>query len=201
MKLQKNINALTLVELIAAGMITVFMMIAIASMDISLRNLFDRSTKDGMVVTRLSAVINHVSQRLANAVGDQTGLSGWGEGVAANPNAGTLHIQLENSPAETPENYSDNDWVLYTFDSITHELRYCTTTSISGSCGTILKTFPNITYFRPELIEDNTMPNRKFFVFLTLKGCYDASQGISPSNPEKTLTSSISLPDSSHTIP
>ncbi len=190
-----NIQSLTLVELLAASMITVIMMIAIASMDISLRNLFGKPTANSIIATRLATAMNHIARSVNLAVGDKTGLTGWDMGVS--DSGGVLHLRLEDN--YTPSNYSDDKWFLYQyFGPPNYELRYCEANpnTISGACVTPIKTFSNIKGFTPTLTQDAA--TKQFHVKISLTGAYDATQ---ISSPELTLTSAISLPDSGHTIP
>jgi hypothetical protein len=188
-----NKKALTLTELLAATIVTGIVMIGVASMDISLRNAFEGTSKDSIVATRASIAMQHISRRILEASGNSQNL-----GVACATDPGHLWIRKDTI---TPSNYDDDTWFLYKQNPTTSTLDYCTTSgSASPDCILTIQTFQNITLFEPTLFDDPD--TNQFGVKIKLSSLYStASAPDDFKNPEYTIVSAFNLPSSSGTAP
>lgn len=193
MKKLTNSSGLTFTELLAASIITGIVMIGVASMDISLRNAFEGTSKSSIVASRVSVVMHNISRHILEASGNPTSP---GASVAASP--GRLWVRRD-APA-TPSNYADDTWYVYQHDPIQSTVKYCTTTSSATNCITELQKFQNITTFEPTL--QNNAATNLFSVKIKLIGRFNATQPVDAlTNPEYTVTSVFNLPSFSSTIP
>jgi len=189
-----NRKGITFIELLAASIITGIVMIGFASMDISLRNAYEGTSKGTLVASKAAAVMHHISRRILEASGSSadTGFS-----IATAPDR--LWIRSDGA-AKTPSNYSDDSWYLYKHDSAASTITYCSTAGKNLDCQTTLQTFSNITTFTPTLLNDPA--TYQFAISILLTSRYDASSAADPlANPEYTVTSTFNLPSSSSTIP
>lgn len=200
-------NGLTLVELLAAGMITVTMMIAIASMDISLRNIFQSTSFQGILAVRTAVIMNHISHRVFQGAGNSATTSvpivdDIGVGIEASPDR--LWVRIDNSA--TPSAHSDDKWYFYEYNSPNLVFWEATQSSGSGahptgsiSGATSLKTFNNVVAFQKTLTHNQATNDFSLFISITCR--YNPSLPMDPTtNPEYTLTSTFSIPSSGSTI-
>lgn len=186
-------NGLTFTELLAASIITGVVMVGVASMDISLRNAFEGTSKGSIVTSRASVAMHNISRHILEAAGSSSS-----PGATAAISPGRLWIRKDSNL--TPSNYSDDTWYIYQHDPINFTLRYCTTSNSSSSCVTELQKFNNIVGFEPTL--QNNSSTNVFSVKIKITGRFDASQPADPmQNPESIITSVFSLPSLSSTIP
>lgn len=198
-------KGLTLVELLAAGIITVTMMIAIASMDISLRNIFQSTSFQGILAVRTAVIMNHISHRVFQGAGNSAITSvpivnDIGVGIEASPDR--LWVRIDNN--RTPSDHSDDTWYFYAYNS-PNLAYYSTSASGSGThptggvVGTCIKTFPNVVAFQKTLTHNQATNDFSLFISITCR--YNASLAMDPiTNPEYTLTSTFSIPSSGSTI-
>ncbi|MCX5681084.1 MAG: hypothetical protein NT079_02205 [Candidatus Omnitrophica bacterium] len=209
MKKRTNNSGLTLPELLAASIITVFVMIGVASMDISLRNLFSGVSGNASASVNAATIMRHMANRIPEAIGDST-IGGAGIGVATGNGGGNdnrLWIRRDENASHTPEIYTDDAWYSYQYSASAHTLVYCTTPDAPGApnpssaCNSpVIQTFSNVTEFVPTIT--NLQASEEFSVSIRLKTVSNASLPYpSATNPEFTLTSAFSIPDTGNTIP
>ncbi len=188
-----NAHALTFTELLAASIITGIVIIGVASMDISLRNAFEGTSKGSIVATRVSTLMHNISRHILEASGNPTSP---GAVVAASPG----RLWFRRDVAQTPSNYSDDSWHIYEHDPALFLVKYCTATSSSTNCNAEIQRFKNITAFEATL--QNNPATNLFSVKVKLVGRFNTGQPADDlTNPEYTLTSVFNLPSFSSTIP
>ncbi|HOD12226.1 MAG TPA: hypothetical protein PKO44_03955 [Candidatus Omnitrophota bacterium] len=188
-----NIRALTFTELLAASIITGIVIIGVASMDISLRNAFEGTSKGSIVAARVSALMHNISRHILEASGNPTSP---GAVVAANPG----RLWFRRDVAQTPSNYNDDSWHIYEYDPLQFIVRYCTAANSSTNCSSEIQRFKNITVFEATL--QNNPATNLFSVRVKLAGRFNTGQPADDlTNPEYTLTSVFNLPSFSSTIP
>lgn len=186
-----TIRALTFTELLAASIITGIVIVGVASMDISLRNAFEGTSKGSVVAARVSTLMHNISRHILEASGNPTS-----PGVAASPG----YLWFRRDAAQTPSNYNDDFWNIYEHDQAQFLVKYCTATSSSTHCSSEIQRFKNITVFEATL--QNNPATNLFSVKVKLAGRFNTSQPADDlTNPEYTLTSVFNLPSFSSTIP
>lgn len=188
-----NKNGLTFVELLTASIVTGVVMLGVASMDISLRNAYEGTSKGTMVASKAAALMHHVSRRILEASGSPTDP---GVVIASSPS----RLYIRSDTPQTPSKYTDDVWHVYQYNSGTKTLSYCTTTNATTNCQATVQSFPNIVLFEPTLL--NNSATYQFAISVKITSLYDSSQAVDTlRNPEYTVTSTFNLPSSSSTIP
>lgn len=193
----KNKNGMTLVELIAASVVTGIVMLGVASMDISLRNAFQGVSRNSIVAARASGVMHHISKNIAETTGDSQDL-----GVSTQTSSpASLWIRKDPiTTTGTPADYTDDGWFVYQYDSGTSSLLYCSTSAKNVACVTTIQSFPNIVSFEPTFINSST--NYDFDVSVKLTSRYDTATAADDlSNPQYSVSSIFNLPVAGSTIP
>lgn len=188
-----NKNGLTFVELLTASIVTGVVMLGVASMDISLRNAYEGTSKGTMVASKAAALMHHISRRILEASGSPTDP---GVVIASSPD----RLYIRSDTPQTPSTYADDVWHVYQYNSGTDTLSYCTTTNSTTNCQATVQSFPNIVLFEPTLL--NNSATYQFAISVKITSLYDSSQAVDTlRNPEYTVTSTFNLPSSSSTIP
>ena len=189
-----NKNALTLTELLAATIVTGIVMIGVASMDISLRNAFEGTSRGSITASRVSTIMHHISRHILEACGNHAD-----PGVIVDASNKRLRIRTDTTPWNTTDGAQ---WYIYKFNSGQNTLTYCATSdSSSVTCQGSEQEFKNIVSFEPSPIFDD--PNNYIFsVRVTIASRYNtASAADDLKNPEYTLISTFNLPNSSGNAP
>ena len=118
--------AMTLTELIVASVIIGIVMVGIVSIDFALRRSHLGTSRNSLLSMQTSHMLLEISKDAQLATGDQTN-----PGIDIQPPLGpppyTLCIRRENpaAPPLTPADYSDDQWVCYSHDTVTNRLYKC----------------------------------------------------------------------------
>ncbi len=191
LKKNKNCSGLTLAELVVASVIVGLIMVGIASMDIGVRNMFEGASKNAIVTTRVSILINHIARNLSKAAGDYNDT-----GVYVGNLSGKTAIWYREDADGDPSNYTRDQWYVYVFNgNPDYDVDYCTSPNAGGGCSIIVQTLGNgsITAFTPTLIDSNATYD--FKVSLSITAVFDPSSAVDDiDNPQYNITSDISLP-------
>ncbi len=184
MRLKKN-RALTLTELIIATVIIGIIMVGIGSMDFALRQSHQGSSRNALIAMRTSAIMLHITKNAQLATGNLTDL-----GLITT--ATNAWIRLDNPNNPTPDNYSDDTWVSYTFDTLNQDLYFCTVLDNATACTSADETLGTLENFTPTLTIDTTPGNPQLYLEISLSSLFDLSQPEDPfSNPRYTLTTRV----------
>lgn len=204
-----NKKGLSLTELIVASILITIVLAGVAGFSISLRQIEQTSGQAAVLNTRTSAAINHIKNNAFTAIGyknDSGVRTDITEGTTPPPNFFSFRHDVLNTPID----YTDDEWTIYTDGGITNIMYVCTQESIDNGEGpipmtlsgqpceppngmdpdnlTLLNNVVNIIY---EFDPNATAPEFYFYIQITTRS--DPSKAADPlKNPEVTMEDSIS---------
>lgn len=122
-KVKRNRNAVTLVELVMAVLLLGLVMATAADIDIASRKFFITTDRVGQLQVRLGSAMDHMAKNISLAHGD---LLDRGINISG---TGTIEIRVDNG---APQSYADDVWMRYRQDM--DAIRYCVLSGSGGGC-------------------------------------------------------------------
>jgi len=191
-----RLQALTLTELLVAITLLGIVMLAVASLDVAMRQAYQTTSKDADVSMRVAAAMLHITNNTAVATGMQSD-PGIVPDVDVPANTTDLYLRRDGG---NPSTYTDDTWMCYHYDAgtPTQDIIVCPSipsTPIPGpNCTAVcpdkyvllrgVETFDVL--FEPDEVE------RDLYLIVTIRARYDiTAPGDIIDNPSLTLGSRI----------
>ena len=203
--MKNNIKGLTLTELLIATILIGIVMIAIAAFSSSIGNMQRSSSKSTILILQTAAAMNRITRNAYLSIGSYNS-PGIMYDQQENPDD-RQWIAFRQDTAHTPENYTDDVWIIYVKDLTKSRLYECRQTllesggapDLSKACqpqsDKIFVLSDNISKTFFDFKADRTLSTLKFYIEIKLDTIYDPSKSMDPiDNPEYSLETRIFPP-------
>ena len=197
-------SGVTLTELLIATVLIGIVMTGVASFTLAIKHIQDSTNKATILATRAAAGMSSITRNGQLATGDGIGGGanyGYVFDASATPPYFSFRLDLNNP--QTPVDYTDDTWVIYTDAGIDYSLYVCTQTAAEGPIPNTSSTCdPDnnvqlIGNIAPGGISFNLIVNSDinfldYYFALSITVRDDPTSAAHPvNNPEYTLTSNI----------
>lgn len=196
-KNDSNQKGLTLTELIVASILISIVLVGVAAFSISLKQMEQTTSEASLLNMQASSALSHIKNNAFIAIGYQ-GDPGINWDTAATP----PYFSFRHDVSNTPIQYDDDEWTIYTDGSIPNTLYVCTQDAaegpvpdISGACEPPDGTQPdNLVLLNNITAIDFTLETAgQFYFYVEITTRSDPSKVEDPlRNPEVTVYERIS---------
>ncbi len=198
-------KGMTLTELIVSSILVGIVMVGIASFSSAIKQIQTTNEKSTLLEIRTAAAINHIRRSAVQAVGyqDDPGI------ITSATGASPAYFSFRQDRNNTPNNFSDDTWVIYSDGGIAGRMYTCTqdatagpvpNSGIGGGCAiatnlTLLQNISTISYSR---VTDDASSNLNLYFEINLTTMDDISKPYHPvNNPKYTVNTRIIPPSHS----
>ena len=185
-----NKNGLTLAELLVATILMGIIMVGVASFSYTVKRMQDSTSRASVLAMSTAGAMTHMTKNAARAVGEQDDL---GIDLAADDSS----MAFRQDRNETPDDYTDDVWIIYVVD--TNTLSVCEDAddaipepaNCTGANSTVLT----------QQLDPNNLPvfefttdeaNLQMYIDITLNTIFAPGDPVSPvTNPTYSMTTRV----------